>query len=90
MPLDCCVLYCQIRDPPVSVYKGCSMPKDTDNYLQTHGLKNAMYTIRASDLTDDLFGTLVAWPFQVIYRSIPNSSFHLVHFSVYIGFRVEI
>ncbi|KAL1539377.1 hypothetical protein AAHA92_28003 [Salvia divinorum] len=53
-----------IRDPPVSVYKGCSMPKDTDNYLHTHGLKNALYTIRASDLTDDLFGTLVAWPFQ--------------------------
>ncbi|XP_047962890.1 uncharacterized protein LOC125207546 isoform X2 [Salvia hispanica] len=53
-----------IRDPPVSVYKGCSMPKDAENYLQAHGLKNAMYTIRASDLTDDLFGTLMAWPFQ--------------------------
>ncbi|XP_057810939.1 uncharacterized protein LOC131025266 isoform X2 [Salvia miltiorrhiza] len=53
-----------ICDPPVSVYKGCSMPKDTENYLRIHGLKNALYSIRASDLTDDLFGTLVACPFQ--------------------------
>lgn len=55
----------QICDPPVSVYKGCSMPKDTENFLRTHGLKNTLYSIRASDLTDGLLGTLVAWPFQV-------------------------
>ncbi|KAL8550442.1 hypothetical protein ACS0TY_009033 [Phlomoides rotata] len=52
-----------IFDPPASVYKGCSMPKDTEKYL-SRGLKNALYSIRASDLTEDLFGTLVACPLQ--------------------------
>ncbi|KAI3452771.1 hypothetical protein Pfo_009434 [Paulownia fortunei] len=53
-----------ICDPPVSVYKGCSMPKDTEKYLLSCGLKNALYSIRASDLTEELFGTLVACPLQ--------------------------
>ncbi|CAA2934821.1 uncharacterized protein LOC111396139 [Olea europaea subsp. europaea] len=53
-----------ILDPPVSVYKGYSMPKDTEKYLMTCGLKNALYSIRASDLTKELFGTLVPCPFQ--------------------------
>ncbi|KAL2543125.1 RNase H family protein [Abeliophyllum distichum] len=52
-----------ICDPPVSVYKGCSMPKDTEKYLLSCGVRNALYSIRASDLTGDLFGTLVACPF---------------------------
>ncbi|XP_019164754.1 PREDICTED: uncharacterized protein LOC109160946 isoform X2 [Ipomoea nil] len=53
-----------ICDPPVSVYKGYSMPKDTEEYLLSCGLKNALYSIRAQDLTEDLFGTLVPCPFQ--------------------------
>ncbi|CAH9071285.1 unnamed protein product [Cuscuta europaea] len=53
-----------ICDPPVSVYKGFSMPKDTEEYLLSCGLKNALYSIRAQDLTEDLFGTLVPCPFQ--------------------------
>ncbi|KAL0327231.1 UNVERIFIED_CONTAM: hypothetical protein Sangu_1801100 [Sesamum angustifolium] len=53
-----------ICDPPVSVYKGCSMPKDTEKYLQSCGLKNALYCIRASDVTGELFGTLEACPLQ--------------------------
>ncbi|XP_051122022.1 uncharacterized protein LOC127245281 isoform X1 [Andrographis paniculata] len=52
-----------VCDPPVSVYKGHSMPKDTEKYLISCGLKNALYTIRASDLTEQLFGTLVSCPF---------------------------
>lgn len=55
----------QICDPPVSVYKGYAMPKDTEDYLLSCGLKNALYSIRAADLTEDLFGTLVPCPFQV-------------------------
>lgn len=53
-----------IRDPPASVYKGCSMPKDTEKYLLSCGLKNALYCIRASDVTGELFGNLEACPLQ--------------------------
>ncbi|KAJ1406133.1 Ribonuclease H domain [Sesbania bispinosa] len=53
-----------VCDPPVSVYKGYSLSKDTEEYLLSHGLKNALYTIRASDLKEDLFGMLVPCPFQ--------------------------
>lgn len=74
----------QICDPPVSVYKGCSMPKDTENFLRSQGLKNAVYSIRASDLTDDLFGTLVACPLQVIFHIFKSDN---SAFSVNFGFR---
>uniref|UniRef100_A0A5B7B4I0 RNase H type-1 domain-containing protein n=1 Tax=Davidia involucrata TaxID=16924 RepID=A0A5B7B4I0_DAVIN len=53
-----------ICDPPVSVYKGYSMPKDTEEYLVSCGLKNALYSIRAADLKEDIFGPLVPCPFQ--------------------------
>ncbi|XP_019158098.1 PREDICTED: uncharacterized protein LOC109154812 [Ipomoea nil] len=53
-----------ICDPPVSVYKGYAMPKDTEDYLISRGLENALYTIRAQDLTEDLFGSLSPCPFQ--------------------------
>ncbi|XP_041025785.1 uncharacterized protein LOC121266121 [Juglans microcarpa x Juglans regia] len=53
-----------ICNPPVSVYKGYSLPKDTEEYLIAHGLKNAVYTIKAADLKEDLFGTLMPCLFQ--------------------------
>ncbi|KAJ7953674.1 Ribonuclease H protein [Quillaja saponaria] len=53
-----------ICDPPVSVYKGHSLPKDTEEYLVSRGLKNALYTIRAEDLKEDIFDMLVPCPFQ--------------------------
>ncbi|CAL8093631.1 unnamed protein product [Prunus armeniaca] len=53
-----------IFDPPVSVYKGYSLPKDTEEYLGSCGLTNAMYTIAAADLKDDIFGKLMHCPFQ--------------------------
>ncbi|CAL1379869.1 unnamed protein product [Linum trigynum] len=53
-----------ICDPPVSIYKGESIPDETKEYLATCGLQNAIFTIRAQDLKPDLFGTLVPWPFQ--------------------------
>ncbi|CAL0312960.1 unnamed protein product [Lupinus luteus] len=65
-----CLSDCQAQvgssvcDPPVSVYKGYSLSKDTEEYLVSHGLKNALYTIRAADLKEDLFDTLVPCPFQ--------------------------
>lgn len=59
-----------ICDPPVSVYKGYSMPNDAEEYLVSRGLKNALYTIRAGDLQEDIFGMLVPCPFQQ-----PDSSY---------------
>ncbi|CAK8561522.1 unnamed protein product [Lathyrus sativus] len=53
-----------VCDPPVSVFKGYSLSNETEEYLISHGLKNALYTIRASDLKEDLFGSLVPCPFQ--------------------------
>ncbi|WVZ23401.1 hypothetical protein V8G54_001945 [Vigna mungo] len=53
-----------VCNPPVSVYKGYSLSKDTEEYLASHGLKNALYTIRAADLKEDLLGMLVPCPFQ--------------------------
>ena len=62
------LLFCvtwQVCNPPVSVFKGYSLSKDTEEYLVSHGLKNALYTIRATDLKEDLFGMLVPCPLQV-------------------------
>ncbi|XP_078182830.1 uncharacterized protein LOC144576343 isoform X2 [Carex rostrata] len=53
-----------ICDPSVGVYKGYSLLKETEEYLTGKGLKNALYTMNASDLKDDLFGDLVPCPFQ--------------------------
>lgn len=41
------------------------MPKGAEEYLLSCGLKNALYSIRAADLTDEIFGTLVPCTFQV-------------------------
>ncbi|KAL2484557.1 RNase H family protein [Abeliophyllum distichum] len=63
-----------ICDPPVSVYKGCSIPENTEKYLLSCGLKNALYSIRASDLTEELFGTLVPCPVQQLAASRGETS----------------
>ncbi|KAL7586914.1 hypothetical protein Lser_V15G41294 [Lactuca serriola] len=62
-----------ICDPPVSVYKGYTMPKESEQYLLSCGLKNALYSIRAMDLTEGLFGSLVPCPFQHPHVSIAES-----------------
>ncbi|XP_010477732.1 PREDICTED: uncharacterized protein LOC104756780 isoform X1 [Camelina sativa] len=53
-----------VFDPPVSVYKGYSLPKDAEEYLSSVGLKKPLYSIRASDLKDDIFGALTPCLFQ--------------------------
>lgn len=53
-----------VSDPSVSVYKGRSLQKETEKYLASRGLKDALYCMHAEDLKDDLFGTLVPCPFQ--------------------------
>ncbi|MQL71325.1 hypothetical protein Taro_003634 [Colocasia esculenta] len=53
-----------VFDPAVSVYKGYSLSEETEEYLASHGLKNAVYSINSRDLKVDLFATLVPCPIQ--------------------------
>lgn len=67
-----------VCDPPVSVYKGYTMPKEAEDYMISCGLKNALYSIKAADLTEELFGNLVACPFQQPHFALGEpSSDHL-------------
>lgn len=56
-----------VCDPSVTVFKGYSLRKETEEYLAARGLRNAVYAIDAADARDDLFGNLVPCPFQVIF-----------------------
>ncbi|XP_044948857.1 uncharacterized protein LOC123398451 [Hordeum vulgare subsp. vulgare] len=53
-----------VCDPSVTVYKGYSLRKDTEEYLTARGLKNALYSINAADAKDELFDDLAPCPFQ--------------------------
>ncbi|CAN6336011.1 unnamed protein product [Urochloa humidicola] len=53
-----------VCDPSVTVYKGYSLRKETEELLAAHGLKNAIYSIDAEDARDELFDYLVPCPFQ--------------------------
>ncbi|KAI8017705.1 Uncharacterized protein Mb2253c [Camellia lanceoleosa] len=62
---DCqALLGSSVCDPSVSVFKGYCLPKEAENYLGSHGLKNAVYSIGATNVQDDLFGQLAVCPFQ--------------------------
>ncbi|XP_050103992.1 uncharacterized protein LOC126583590 isoform X5 [Malus sylvestris] len=64
-----------VCNPSVSVFEGHCLPKEAEEYLVSHGLKNASYTISASDVKDDaLFGKLVACPIQQPDSSIVKSA----------------
>ncbi|WJX65459.1 hypothetical protein P8452_50122 [Trifolium repens] len=63
----------------ISVYKGFSLPQETEEYLVSHGLKGATYSISAAHINAGSFGRLVACPYQDPYPSgagsvIANSS----------------
>ncbi|KAI3997303.1 hypothetical protein MKX01_009147 [Papaver californicum] len=53
-----------VCDPSVSVFKGYSLAKETEEYLNKCGLQNATYTVNAADVNEDLFKELVPCPFQ--------------------------
>ncbi|XP_071683935.1 uncharacterized protein [Lolium perenne] len=53
-----------VCDPSVTVYKGYSLRKETEEYLPARGLKNALYSINAADAKDELFDDLALCPFQ--------------------------
>ncbi|KAF8399311.1 hypothetical protein HHK36_015176 [Tetracentron sinense] len=61
LPLSNVLLVC---DPSVSAYKGYSLPKEAEEHLVSCGLKNAIYSISAVDVKEDLFGTLMPCSFQ--------------------------
>ncbi|WJX65460.1 hypothetical protein P8452_50122 [Trifolium repens] len=51
----------------ISVYKGFSLPQETEEYLVSHGLKGATYSISAAHINAGSFGRLVACPYQDPY-----------------------
>ncbi|XP_062108029.1 uncharacterized protein LOC133818931 isoform X2 [Humulus lupulus] len=63
-----------ICDPPVSVFKGYHLAIDTEEYLTSRGLKDALYTIRADDMEEGIFGTLVQCPLQIPTPSLGETS----------------
>ncbi|CAM0148563.1 unnamed protein product [Urochloa decumbens] len=54
----------QVCDPSVTVFKGYSLRKETEEYLAARGLRSALYAIDAADARDELFDDLVPCPFQ--------------------------
>ncbi|XP_009588376.1 uncharacterized protein [Nicotiana tomentosiformis] len=58
------LLRSSVGEPVISVFKGYRLAKESEEYLASHGLKNAMYSIDSSDVRDDLFGILVPCPFR--------------------------
>ncbi|EEF44933.1 nuclease, putative [Ricinus communis] len=53
-----------VCNPSVSVFKGYGLAKDAEDYLVSHGIKDAAFSIHATDVQPDLFGKLVPCPFQ--------------------------
>ncbi|CAA2994610.1 Glycerol-3-phosphate dehydrogenase [NAD(+)] GPDHC1, cytosolic [Olea europaea subsp. europaea] len=58
------VLRSSVNDPSVSVFKGYGLSREAEQYVSSHGLKNAIYSIDAGNVQDDLFGKVVACPFR--------------------------
>ncbi|XP_016708314.1 uncharacterized protein [Gossypium hirsutum] len=54
----------QAYDPSLRVYKGYGLSKQAEVYLGSCGLKNAAYSISASEVNDNTFGKLVPCPPQ--------------------------
>ncbi|KAF7134711.1 hypothetical protein RHSIM_Rhsim08G0061200 [Rhododendron simsii] len=62
---DCqALLGSSVRDPSVSVFKGYGLRKEAEDYLVSNGLKNAVYSVAATDVEDRLFGQLSVCPLQ--------------------------
>ncbi|KAF1877450.1 hypothetical protein Lal_00040165 [Lupinus albus] len=48
----------------ISIHKGYALPKKSEEYLISNGLKGASYSINASDVKEGLFGRLLTCPYQ--------------------------
>ncbi|MCL7023228.1 hypothetical protein MKW94_022692, partial [Papaver nudicaule] len=62
--IDCQAQVGSVCDPSVSVFKGYSLPKQTEEYLSSRGLHNPVYSLSAVDVKEDLFEKLVPCPFE--------------------------
>ncbi|GLU02024.1 hypothetical protein SLE2022_192970 [Rubroshorea leprosula] len=47
------------QSPKITVYKGYGLPKETEEYLASRGLKNSIYSISADDANEYMFGKVV-------------------------------
>ncbi|XP_022150130.1 uncharacterized protein LOC111018384 [Momordica charantia] len=55
---------CSIFDPNATIYKGYHLSKEAEQYLASHGLQSATYSISAANVTEDLFGKLLACTYE--------------------------
>ncbi|KAG8046635.1 hypothetical protein GUJ93_ZPchr0008g14148 [Zizania palustris] len=75
-----------VCDPSVTVYKGYSLRKETEEYLAARGLRHPLYSINAADARDELFDDLVPCPFQVKMIYVLISASLICHLPMsYIG-----
>ncbi|XP_028771129.1 uncharacterized protein LOC114728390 isoform X2 [Neltuma alba] len=53
----------------LEIYKGYSLSKKAEEHLASHGVRGAAYSISAADVSEGLFGRIVACPYQQPYHS---------------------
>ncbi|ESQ49953.1 hypothetical protein EUTSA_v10021278mg [Eutrema salsugineum] len=53
-----------VSGPAMSVYKGYGWPKGAEDLISSFGIKNALFSINASYVKDDVFGKLIPCPVQ--------------------------
>ncbi|CDP02148.1 unnamed protein product [Coffea canephora] len=58
------LLRSSVNDPSISLCKGYCLSKEAEEYLASRGLKNAIYSVDAADVQEDLFGHTVSCPFR--------------------------
>ncbi|RHN49886.1 putative ribonuclease H [Medicago truncatula] len=58
------LLSSSVSGQAVSVFKGFSLPQETEEYLVSHGLKGATYSISAAHVNAGSFGRLAVCPYQ--------------------------
>ncbi|CAI0455607.1 unnamed protein product [Linum tenue] len=63
-----------VSDPSVSVFKGYGLPRDAEDYLASLGLRNAAYSVSATDVQADLFGKLEPCRIQPPASNVGSSS----------------
>uniref|UniRef100_A0A9I9CXF6 RNase H type-1 domain-containing protein n=1 Tax=Cucumis melo TaxID=3656 RepID=A0A9I9CXF6_CUCME len=52
-------------DPNATIYKGYHLSKEAEEYLVSHGLQSATYSISAANVTKDLFGKILpCFPYE--------------------------
>ncbi|TYK17758.1 RNase H domain-containing family protein [Cucumis melo var. makuwa] len=53
------------NDPNATIYKGYHLSKEAEEYLVSHGLQSATYSISAANVTKDLFGKILpCFPYE--------------------------